>query len=181
MTDLGTFGGQTSGAAGINASGQVVGSAQTASGLNHAFLESAGQMLDLGSLGNASFGFAINASGQVAGLAYVPNPDGTVSNRAVLSTGGGPVVDLNTLISGLPSGWVLTTATGIADNGTIVGFATVDGKPHGYLLTPNPAPVPEPTTLAVFALASAALASATWSGSPAGLTRKSASGRGCGA
>ena len=40
LTDLGTFGGSQSEAFGINASGQVVGYAQTASGASHAFLYS---------------------------------------------------------------------------------------------------------------------------------------------
>ncbi|MBX9917117.1 MAG: PEP-CTERM sorting domain-containing protein [Nitrosomonas sp.] len=47
MTDLGTLGGNQSGATGINDSGQVVGWALTNNGSNHAFLFSGGVMTDL--------------------------------------------------------------------------------------------------------------------------------------
>src|SRR5437868_6337631 len=48
IVDLGAFGGADSEAHAINAAGQVVGRAQTASGANHPFLYSAGVMTDLG-------------------------------------------------------------------------------------------------------------------------------------
>jgi hypothetical protein len=44
--------------------------------------------------------------------------------------------DLNTLISA-KSGWVLNSATGINFWGQIVGSGTLNGKPHGFLLTPK--------------------------------------------
>jgi probable HAF family extracellular repeat protein len=51
MTDLGTLGGTTSAANGLNAVGQVVGLSATTSGDQHAFLYSGGIMTDLGTLG----------------------------------------------------------------------------------------------------------------------------------
>ena len=50
ITDLGTLGGDESGAYGINDSGQVVGQAQKASGQKRAFLYESGTMTDLGTL-----------------------------------------------------------------------------------------------------------------------------------
>jgi probable HAF family extracellular repeat protein len=157
MRDLGTLGGVTSSALAINASGQVAGSSQVGDGLTHAFLVSGSgsRMLDLGSLGSSSFGFALNVSGDVVGTAYVPNPNGPTQSRAFLSLNGAPIVDLNSLV-GNASGWTLTTATGISDTGQIVGYGNVNGTPHGFLLTPMPRPVPEPSTLAVLGLATVA-------------------------
>ena len=55
MADLGTLpGGSVSAAHGINASGQVVGYADTSSGYAHAFLYSNGTMTDLGTLPGGS-------------------------------------------------------------------------------------------------------------------------------
>jgi probable HAF family extracellular repeat protein len=152
MHDLGTLGGTISAAAAINGSAQVAGSSQLGNGLTHAFLYTDGSLHDLGSLGNSSFGFGLNASGSVVGSAYIVNPDGSTSNRAFVSQNGGSVVDLNSLVSA--QGWTLTTATGISDTGVIVGYGNVNGQPHGFLLTPLAQPVPEPTTLALLAIAS---------------------------
>jgi probable HAF family extracellular repeat protein len=74
MTDLGTLGGTSSYAAGINASGQVVGWASTTNSSSRAFLWQDGVMTDLGTLGGTLSGaHAINASGQVVGWASTTN------------------------------------------------------------------------------------------------------------
>ena len=53
VTDLGTLGGSGSVGFGINNQGQVTGYSFTATGAEHAFLFSNGQMTDLGTLGGA--------------------------------------------------------------------------------------------------------------------------------
>ena len=72
VTDLGTLGGTSSTGYSINASGQVVGQASTASGDSHAFVYAAQAMGDLGVLsgGFQSQANGIDASGQVAGTSY---------------------------------------------------------------------------------------------------------------
>src|SRR5437764_608697 len=71
VTDLGTLGRNYSAAYGINASGKVVGwSSLSGDTVGHAALWSAGNSVniqDLGTLGETSVAYAINASGQVAG------------------------------------------------------------------------------------------------------------------
>ena len=52
IVDLGTLGGATSVALGINNLGQVVGGADLATGFRHAFLWDDGVMTDLGTLGS---------------------------------------------------------------------------------------------------------------------------------
>ena len=61
----------------------------------------------------------------------------------------GVPTDLTGLLTGPGSaGWQLESAYGISDNGLIVGFGiNPQGLVHGFLLTP--APVPEPTSLAL--------------------------------
>ena len=67
ITDLGTLGGKTSRATAINNRGEVIGKAETASGVSHAFLWSNGVMHDLGSPGGESEANGINDHGQVVG------------------------------------------------------------------------------------------------------------------
>jgi len=68
VIDLGTLGGLTSEANGINNVGQIVGDSQTASGSTHAFLYSNNVMTDLGTLGGLnSYAIAINDAGQIVG------------------------------------------------------------------------------------------------------------------
>ncbi len=69
MVDLGTLGGNWSGAVGINDAGQVIGTSATASGVEHPFLwTAAGGMVDLG-IGATSSARAngINNAGDVVG------------------------------------------------------------------------------------------------------------------
>jgi len=68
MTLLGTLGGPTSRAYGVNAHDDVVGTSELADGTSHAFLWSSGTMTDLGALGGVySQASAISDSGEVTG------------------------------------------------------------------------------------------------------------------
>ena len=75
MADLGTFGGNQSGALASNTSGQIVGFSTTGDGQVHAFLYSDGQMRDLNAISDLSasnfqilsVGKAINDLGFIAG------------------------------------------------------------------------------------------------------------------
>ena len=91
VTDLGTLGGETSKAYGINNSGQVVGMAATKRGEEHAFVwqASSGMFDILGQEGSIAFG--INNSGQVVGMA-----SGSSSEREVAPSYGRPVVGCST-------------------------------------------------------------------------------------
>lgn len=45
------------------------------------------------------------------------------------------MTDLDSLIDS-KSGWVLDVAYGINDKGQIVGYGSVNGQSHGFILTP---------------------------------------------
>jgi probable HAF family extracellular repeat protein len=67
-TDLGTLGGRESYANAINASGDIVGTSETAAGYEHAFVYRGGAMQDLGTLGGfSSSGSGIDDWGRVVG------------------------------------------------------------------------------------------------------------------
>lgn len=121
ITDLGTFGGQVSRALGINASGQVVGLAETASGDSHAFLYSQGVMTDLGvQAGYArSWAVAINDSGQVlvasdgpSGMAGFVYKDGVTTDlKGLPGALGMDVKDINNLGEVVGNSFGLGTST----------------------------------------------------------------------
>ncbi len=163
MTDLGTLPGGTSSAAyGINASGQIVGASGT-NAYSHAFLYSNGTMTDLGLLpgGITSVATAINANGQIVGYADT-SPQALhpflYSNGAMqdLLAALGPFHGLPTPPASTTTGkfWLLddagstatepcmpwavfaaSEATGINNNGQVVGWSCGDGKHlrHAFL------------------------------------------------
>ena len=106
--NLGTLGGTDSYGQGINALGQVTGYSSNGSGVNHAFLYSGvpgsgGAMVDLGTLpggdgpARGSFGYGINASGQIAGSSVVSGGNLHVFRYTGIPGGGGAMADLGAL------------------------------------------------------------------------------------
>jgi hypothetical protein len=86
------------------------------------------------------FGQAIGSSGNTTAPLpyYVADLAGpiTVIGRPFIWSQRSGMRDLNTLISA-NSGWVLNSVTGINFWGQIVGSGTLNGQPHGFLLTPK--------------------------------------------
>src|SRR5262245_19835112 len=96
--DLGTLGGQSSAANGVNSRGEVVGNSETPDGQSHAFLwQPMSGLRDLGTLGGeSSFAAGINDSVQVVGFAETEE--------------------------GLSHAFLWTAANGMADLGTLGGL-----------------------------------------------------------
>ena len=110
-------------------------------------------IIDLGTLGgnNYSKAYGINNSGQIVG--YSTNTSSGYS-RAFLYQNG-TMTDLNSLLP-TGSGWVLTEAIDINNNGQIVGQGYIGGTYHAFLLTPTV--VPEPISPILFITGGAVLA-----------------------
>ncbi|HTS16636.1 MAG TPA: hypothetical protein VMP11_03605 [Verrucomicrobiae bacterium] len=140
--DLGTLGGSYSEGFGINASGQVAGSAYTSNGVMHAALWANGNpAVDLGTLGGpSSQANAINASGQVVGQAYT---NALVQHAVLWTNSSAPGIDLGTL-GGTPS-----QAKSINSSGQIAGWANTTGDVtlHAALWTNGGSPAVDLGTL----------------------------------
>ncbi len=121
VKDLGTLGGATSMALGINASGEVVGlSAIAGSSLVHAFVHDGGGMRDLGTFGGAqSLAEAISDRDDVIGWAVT-----ATGERHAFLHHDGVLMDIGTL-GGSPA-----DARGINDLGDIVGSSFLPGSTH---------------------------------------------------
>jgi probable HAF family extracellular repeat protein len=140
-TDLGNLGGQTGQAGGniaydINNQGQVVGNSDLPGDTTfHAFLWTKRTgMQDLGTLSGdvASVSISINDAGSVVGASL----DANFNPRAFLWEKG-VMIDLNTLIAGDSSLYLLTGCS-INSRGEITGLgATSAGEVHTYLATPT--------------------------------------------
>src|SRR3989344_1011927 len=122
MQDLGTLGGLTSDAYGINNSGQIVGSFSAPGGW-HAYLYSAGSLVDIHTLGNSSTAVGINDSGQVTGTFFINTSSNTLSMPFLYSNG--MMQDLGTL------GGNRGQSYGINASGKVVGEAYTAGN-AGY-------------------------------------------------
>jgi len=131
--DLGTLGGKSSAARGINDQGHVVGTAQDATGLWRPFLHDGHSMQPLPACGEGVIQpQAINASGQVAGRWFVGD---SAKPRAVLMEQGRCHL-LSDLLDTSGEGWVLRDAAGINAAGQIVGSGLYQGEERAYIATP---------------------------------------------
>lgn len=115
---LGTLGGRFSVGTALNNANQVVGYAETSSGLIHGFLYANGAMLDLGTIGEGTYSIArdINMRGQIVGETAV---------------GGSPLAPIRPFLyergvmSDLGSfGGFIASAVAINEDGWIAGFST---------------------------------------------------------
>ncbi len=138
MTNLGTLGGESiridHRAEAVNSAGDACGRSYTAGSAKHAFIWDT-SMFDLGVLtgGTESWAFGINSSQVVVGTSDVTGG----AYHAFVWDGQNGMRDLNNLIPG-GSGWTLTRATDINDDGTITGWGTNgSGNVRAFLLTPN--------------------------------------------
>jgi probable HAF family extracellular repeat protein len=149
VEDLGTLGGNQSGATGINNRGQVVGGALNAipdpvsmfyfliGGLSdgtqqRAFLWQKGVMQDLGTLGGPdAFAEFVNERGQVAGFSYT---DSTLNSTTGIPVHpflweNGRMADLGSLggtLAGLGSANMIN---GLNNRGEVIGLSTLPGDP----------------------------------------------------
>ncbi len=108
--DLGTLGGRTSHASGVNSSGQVVGYSDLSPFVYHAFLYQGGTMQDLGTLGGEkSMAFAVNSAGYAVGWSL----DSTIGSGRSFEYANGTMSEV--------AGSNRESATAINDKGEVVG------------------------------------------------------------
>lgn len=134
LYDLGTLGGPTSHAYDINESVHLCGWSMLAPNLppSRGWFWANGIMKSVGTLGGIySAAFGLNNLDQVVGA----STRGDEVQVAFLWSND-RITDLNTLLVG-GSGWFLTRAWDIDDNGAIVGEGIHNGAPRAFLLTPS--------------------------------------------
>ena len=146
LIEIGTLGGSSSQASGINDEGVVVGWAATANDastagfylpVGHSMLQSIGQLDEDFSYSKAN---DINNSGVLVGAAQAST--GTTIYHAVLYDTKADVphlIDLNDQIDCITDAnmrWVLTEATAISDAGHIIGYGSRGSAVRAFLLLP---------------------------------------------
>lgn len=126
------------------------------SGVTHALLwnGTAASVVDLHPVGfSSSFAYGVSDGRQV-GKGNGPTTGN--SDHALLWNGtAASVIDLHPFLTGLGASFTASQAFGIADNGSIVGWATVGNSHYAVLWTL----VPEPTSAALVLMVAAGLAS----------------------
>ena len=155
VTDaLGTLGGPSSAAYGMNDAGIVVGAStfDPANPTYHAFVfDLSGKMKDLGTAGSGDFApitnswaYAINnKTNDVVGWSGVDDSVAPGASHAVIWKNMVRIIDLNTLLdpalqpaANCPTCWELLYANDINDMGQIVGAGLLNGELHAFLLSP---------------------------------------------
>lgn len=134
LYDLGTLGGKTSHAYDVNESGHVCGWSQVgwSPTASRGFFWANGVMKDLGTAGGEySAGFALNDHDEIVGM--TSRADG---QYVAFRWKAGTLTDLNTLLP-QGSGWFLTRAWDIDENGIIVGEGILNGETRAFALTPS--------------------------------------------
>ena len=139
LTDLGTFGGSVVEPFWLTENGDVVGGADYPGDMiRHAFLWKKGVMSDLGTTyhecsTSGSVALGVNSKVQIVGNSWCDD----IAAAGFLWENGGPMVDLNTLVSS-NAGMYLFGAQNINDRGEIsgLGFLPESGEVHGFLLIP---------------------------------------------
>jgi probable HAF family extracellular repeat protein len=138
--DLGSLGGHYSNANWLNGAGDVVGVSNTAGDqTNHAVLWKHGKLIDLGLVSddNASNAFGVNSQGQVVGQSWFWDGHEVTASHAFLWENGGPMLDLNTLVSNRTD-LNLTEANFITDRGWIVANGLLpNGDARAAILIPD--------------------------------------------
>ena len=134
MTDLGTLGGNFSAGNAINLSGEVVGSAQTSTGVSHAVLWNGGKITDLtttalSGLSSASVA-GINDSGQIAGTDAV----GSTGHSQLFLDSNGTITQLPMPSFASASGATGCSATAINNSAVVLGGCDDAGSDlHGVV------------------------------------------------
>jgi len=134
ITTISVEGGGSGSATAINQLGHVTGALSFPDTQPHAFLYKEDWVSDLGTLGgNYSEGFDVNIDNVVVGSSGMIYPE--PNHALVFFPENWITYDLNRLIPP-NSGWILQCAHGINDSGEIVGYGSVGGNTHAFLLEP---------------------------------------------
>jgi probable HAF family extracellular repeat protein len=130
MQAIDTLGGSSSTAYAVNNAGTIVGSAQNASGVSHAYTLSGGVMSDLSTLGGpTSVAYGINDGGEVVGSSDIVAASGQPFHAFIWSSAAG-MVDMGAL-----GGSTRSVAFDINNAGQAVGYSELPAGRHAFIYT----------------------------------------------